>query len=137
MSETPSLQDASVQDIQLELLRRSRWNDLDGPRVYASLMSHRALWLAAMLDRPGTIAQAGSGYLTMSDLIKLRDLPDDCWNVDTLYILTATTAEAHRLARIAEEEEWGGEVFVHQSRENISRALGTSTEYGLLSIWWD
>jgi hypothetical protein len=77
MTESLPLRDASVQDIQLELLRRTSYNALDGERVCASLLRYRHLWLAALLDRPG-----GSG---MSGLIKLRDLPENLWNADTLY----------------------------------------------------
>ncbi len=55
MSEPPSLREASVQDIQVELLRRTRFNDMHGEKVCASLLRHRHLWLAALLDRPGVL----------------------------------------------------------------------------------
>jgi hypothetical protein len=138
VNESPSLRDASVQEIQLELLRRSSWNALDGERVYASLMKHRALWLAVLLDRPGIANYAEPSLLLMSGLIKLRDLPDDFWNADTLYILTAAHSQARKLARIAEDEVWAGEVVVYQKQDEIDRALGTGRdEFGLLSVWWD
>src|SRR5262249_8183581 len=41
MSESLSLREASVQDLQLELLRRTCFNALDGERVLASLLKHR------------------------------------------------------------------------------------------------
>jgi hypothetical protein len=42
------------------------------------------------------------------------------------------------LARIAEEEDWGGEVQVYKNQEEIDGSLGTGRqEFGLLSIWWD
>ena len=81
MNESPSLRDASVQEIQLELLRRSCWNALDGERVHASLMKHRELWLAVLLDRPGVANYAEPSSLLMSGLIKLRDLPDNFWTL--------------------------------------------------------
>jgi hypothetical protein len=138
MNQTISLRDASVQDIQLELLRRTSFNALDGERVAASLLQHRALWLAVLLDRPGVANYAEPGFLLMSGLIKLRDLPDNLWNADTLYLLTRTRAQARQLARIAEEEDWGGEVQVFENQEEIDRALGTGRqEYGLMSVWWD
>jgi len=61
VNESPSLRDASVQEIQLELLRRSCWNALDGERVHASLMKHRDLWLAVLLDRPGVANYTSRG----------------------------------------------------------------------------
>lgn len=84
MSEPNSLRDATAQEIQLELLRRTKFNDLDGERVLASLLKHRDLWLAALLDRPGLADYAEPCLLLISGLIKLRDLPGNIWNVDTL-----------------------------------------------------
>jgi hypothetical protein len=138
VNEALSLRDASVQDIQLELLRRTRFNALDGERVHASLLKHRALWLAVLLDRPGVPDYAEPCPLLLAGLIKLRDLPQNIWNADTLFILTQTHALARELARIAEEEDWAGEVRVYEDQKEIGRALGSGRrEYGLLSVWWD
>jgi hypothetical protein len=74
----------------------------------------------------------------MSGLIKLRDLPGNLWNADTLFVLTPTRQAADRLAGLIEEEDWGGEVQVYRNQEEIDRALGIGRrEYGLLSVWWD
>jgi hypothetical protein len=138
MNESSSLRDASVQDIQLELLRRTSFNALDGERVCASLLKHRHLWLAVLLDRPGLPDYAEPSHLLMAGLIKLRDLPDNLWNADTLFILTRTRHQARELARIADEEDWVGEIHVYENQKDIDRALGTGRqEYGLLSVWWD
>jgi hypothetical protein len=115
MDESPSpldLRTASVQDIQLELIRRTSFNALDGERVYASLMAHRGLWTAALLDRAGVPNYAEPRHLLTMGLIKLRDLPTNFWNADTLFVLTRTRDDARELARIAEQEDWGGEVQV-------------------------
>src|SRR5689334_6928727 len=125
MNESLPLRDASVQDIQLELLRRTRFNALDGERVCASLRQHRHLWLAALLDRPGVPDYAEPSYLLTAGLIKLRDLPANIWNADTLFLLTPTRREADQLARVAEEEDWGGEVHLYGNQVEIDRALGT------------
>jgi hypothetical protein len=138
MNETLLLRDASVQDIQLELLRRTSFNALDGEKVCVSLLRHRHLWRAALLDRPGVANYAEPGLLLMGGLIKLRDLADNFWNADTLFLLTPTRREAERLAQIAEEEDWGGEVHVYSDQAETDSALGTGRqEYGLLSVWWD
>jgi len=79
MNDYLSLRDATVLHIQLELLRRSRWNALDGQRVYSSLVRHRQLWLAVLLERPGVANYAEPSSLLASGLIKLRDLPDNSW----------------------------------------------------------
>jgi hypothetical protein len=97
MTGSVSLRDASVQDIQLELLPRTSFNALDGEKVCASLLQHRHLWLAALLDRPGVPNYAEPGLLLTAGLIKLRDLPDNLWNADTLFVLTRTRAQAREL----------------------------------------
>jgi len=138
MSESLSLRGATVQEIQLELIRRTSFNAFDGERIYASLLKHRDLWLAVLLDRPGVPNYAEPAHLLTAGLIKLRDLPDNYWNADTLFLLTRTFAQADELARIAQEEDWAGEVHVVRNSQEIDRALGSGRqEYGLLTIWWD
>lgn len=78
------------------------------------------------------------GELPMAGLVKLRDLPHDIWNADTLFVLTVSTAAARKLAGIIKAEDWGGEVRVYEDREETDTALGTGrADYGLLSVWWD
>ena len=138
MSNATSLRAATAQDIQLELLRRSVFNALDGERVCASLLQHRHLWLACLLDRPGLPNYADPGHLLMAGLIKLRDLPDNLWNADTLFVLTPTRLAAEQLNAVAAAEDWGGEVTVYTEQEELDRALGTGRqEFGLFSVWWD
>ncbi len=62
----PMLRDANVQDIQLELIRRSRYNAFDGRKVSNSLLRHRTHWLAVVLDRVG---------ISHPDLIKRATCP--------------------------------------------------------------
>lgn len=139
MNESLSLRDASVQAIQLELIRRTRFNAMEGERVVASLLRHRDLWLATLLDRPGLPDYSEPRLLLTSGLIKLRDLPDNIWNADTLFVLTRTRDQARRLAAIIEEEDWGADdVHVCEDQQEIERALGSGRrEFGLLSVWWD
>jgi|SRR5579884_235938 len=138
MSDSLLLREATVQEIQLELIRRTRFNAFDGAKVYASLMKHRAYWQAVLLDRPGVPNYREPGHLLTSGLIKLRDLDDNLWNADQLFILTAKREQAVQLARIIEEEDWGGEKPIVHDQEQIDRAVGAGgQEYGLVSIWWD
>ncbi len=138
MGDAIRLRDATVQDIQLELLRRTTFNSLDGVRVRDSLLKHRHLWHAVLLDRSGVPNYADPGRLLTAGLIKLRDLPDNLWNADTLSVLTPTRSAAEQLMAVAEAEDWGGEATVHADQEDTDRALGTGRqEYGLLSVWWD
>ena len=131
---TAAVRDLTVQEIQLKRIRRTRFNSMDGRQVYASLLAHRHLWVAALLDRLGLPNYAEPGGLLGMSLIKLRDLPGNIWNAGTLFLLTESRGLAHLIAA----EEWGGEVQVHKDQEELGRALGSSRkDSGLVSVWWD
>ncbi len=130
-----ALGDATAQDIQLELIRRRQFNAFDGPRVAAALLEHADLWEAVMMER---FALSNPGRLPSLGLIKLRDLPDDEWNVDTLYILARDRQSAKALAEIFNMDEWGGMVSVHDDREDVDSALGGCWgQKAVVAIWWD
>jgi hypothetical protein len=118
-----NLTQATIQDIQLELIRRHRHNSFDGRRVAADLLAHREWWEAALIDR-------------MDDLIKLRDLADNTWNVDTLFILATDTRNAWRLAELA--EDWEADTVEVFEQEATKRELGGGIEQQrLIIMWWD
>ncbi len=135
---SPSLHEVSVQDIQLELIRRSRHNAFDGELVHKSLLKHRALWEEVLLDRQGIANYRTPGGLLVTGPIKLRDLPHNHWNADTLFVLTVSPAAARELAEVAKRDGWGGELQLHEDRDETDNALGGGPrDYGLLSVWWD
>ncbi len=71
-------------------------------------------------------------------LIKLRDLSHNDWNVDTLFILCPDAVKARQLAEVAETEDWGGMVQVHDDEREVESGLGgTGRPYAVVSIWWD
>jgi hypothetical protein len=143
MSKDPSLPpeplpltEASCQEIELELMRRRCFNQFDGPKIVASLRRHRSLWLAALKDRPGLASDGET--LGGLELIKLRDLPANYWNVDTLFISTPDVMSGQKLLKIAEAERWDADVArLHENEEERSRALGTSDPPYVVSFWWD
>ncbi|MCI0704806.1 MAG: hypothetical protein L0241_27425 [Planctomycetia bacterium] len=138
MNQSLSLREASVQEIQLELIRRTKFNAFNGEQIYASMLKHRELWTAVLLDRPGVSAPYGSALLLIDGLIKLRDLPDNIWNADTLYILTPSPETARELAQRIADGDLGGEIMVYEDSEETAPALGAIRhEYGLLTVWWD
>jgi hypothetical protein len=129
------LDEASVQEIQLELIRRRRFHAFDGQRVAAKLLECRDLWDAVMMDR---IAISNPGKLPSLSMVKLRDLPDDEWNVDTLYILSRDKPAAQQLAQLFDMETWGGMVSVHDDQDDVDSALGgCRDEKAVVAIWWD
>jgi hypothetical protein len=133
------LRDADIQEIQLELMRRNRFNTFDGPKVIASLQRHRELWLAAYMDRFGLYSKDHPDWIPSFSLIKLRDLPHNRWNVDTLCLLTKTVDDARRLAEVAEAEDWDAqEIVVQDNERELGSALGVvPCDYGVLTVWWD
>ncbi len=129
------LHEASTQEIQLELIRRRHFNAFDGQRVVDCLLQHRDLWDAVMMDR---VAISHPGTLPTLGLMKLRDLSEDSWNVDTLYILTSSNEDARQLAEIFNLRQWGGMVDVHTRWEEVDNALGgAKSGQAVVSIWWD
>lgn len=133
------LAEATVQEIQLELMRRRSFNEFDGPKVVASLERHRDLWIAAYMDRFGLHHAEHPDWFPFSSLIQLRDLRYNHWNVDTLVVLTETVEHARRLADIARQEDWrADELIVQENEEELGMALGISPcPYRMLTAWWD
>jgi hypothetical protein len=108
--------------MQLELISRHRHNNFDGRRISRDLLSNREWWQAVLVDR--------------MDLIKLRDLSDNLWNADTLYILATNTRNAWRLAELA--EEWEADTVEVFEQTATNRELGGSIEaQRLVMVWWD
>jgi hypothetical protein len=129
------LTEATVQEIQLELIRRTQFKAFDGERVVAALEKHRDLWEAVLMDRFGI---SDPGGLPRAGPIKLRDLSQNYWNVDTLYILCPDAARARQLGELAETEGWGELVTVHEERDEVDGALGGGRRaQAVVSIWWD
>lgn len=134
-SASTRLGEATVQEIQLELIRRRRFHAFDGQRVVDCLLQHRDLWEAVMMDR---VALSHPGSLPTMGLMKLRDFAQDEWNVDTLYLLTKSKEDAKKLAEIFNRRQWGGMVDIHTDPEEVDAALGGARPgQALLSIWWD
>lgn len=138
MNDQQLLRDATVQDIQLELIRRARFNEFNGERICELLNKYRGYWQAVLLDRPGVPNYDQPGQLLMLGLIKLRDLAYNGWNADTLYVLTHTPEQARELAKVFEESMPGAMPQVHEDTTETGMALGMGRhEYGLLTVWWD
>ncbi len=133
-----ALRDATVQDIQLELIRRTRFNSFDGEVVCALLTRYRDHWRAVLFDRPGILNYKERSRVLTGGLIQLRDLGDNIWNVDTLFVLTHTPEQARELETAFEESGTGAMPYVLDNMDETDMALGTGREvYGLLKVWWD
>ena len=128
------LGEASIQEIQLELIRRRRFHAFDGARVADCLLRQRKHWQAVMMDR---LAISHPGSLPTLGLMKLKNCAREEWNVDTLYILTRSKADAEQLAEIFRQKHWGGMVQVHADQEEVDNALGGAMPgQAIVTIWW-
>jgi hypothetical protein len=138
MNSTLTLCDATVQDIQLELIRRTRFNSFDGEVICALLARYRSHWRGVLFDRPGIPNYKERSRVLTGGLIQLRDLEDNIWNVDTLFVLTHTPEQARELEAVFEESGTGAMPHVFDNMDETDMALGIGREvYGLLKVWWD
>lgn len=131
------LAEATVQDVQLELLRRTSFNNLVGAKVADSLLLHRDLWESAMLTRPGI--PIDPRRYPSGCLIPLRDLPRKVWNADLLVVLCPTRENADKLRTVADEERWDADEYSFAEGEDMADAIGHTSRSPrvVFSAWWD
>jgi hypothetical protein len=130
-----SLAKATVQEIQLELIRRAGISSFDGKAVVSSLKRNRDLWEAAMIDR---ICLQRGIQIPYNALNKLREIPYGIWNADTLYVLTPSIAKGKKLARVAKKDQRGGEQHLHVDQEQLAAAMGgPALGTAVFQVWWD
>jgi len=108
-------------------MRLVEFNSFDGERVADSLETHRELWRAAVMDDD----QHG--------LIKLRDLADGQWNVDTLYLLSV---EGREMELWSLAETWGADGLQWIGGDDAGELLGQwgsglNSAFQILAAWWD
>ena len=143
------------QEIQVELMRISTFNDFDGDFVADSLLEHRDLWLGFILDREAysaewqrrKIVEEGiSGRLPVCpiDTIRLRDIAAGYWNVDALFVLPAPGREDELLALAqtwrADEVDWCDPTdasFVSYNSPKIGESFVGAKVEKMLRVWWD
>lgn len=69
------------------------------------------------------------------DLIKLRDISDDRWNVDTLFLLPQD-GKADELMQLA--ETWGADEIDWIEGREADNLLGVGGyNRRILRVWWD
>jgi hypothetical protein len=115
-----------VQEHLLWLMEHASFNAYDGERVVTDLREHLDLWEAALMDR-----------IDHLPLLKLRDVPDDYWNVETLCILT-TKDRVDDLLRIV--DTWGAdEVSIFVDANEVWNKLGgiLFPDAAIIEAWWD
>ena len=113
-----------IQELQFQLLKQVKHNRMDGQRIVEDLLAHRHLWESVL-----------PGRFYYQDLVHLRDLSTDVWNVDSLAIYS-TRRNNRKLEEIV--DGWLPDSIDWISEEDASDLLGMEAEFEqLLFIWWD
>jgi hypothetical protein len=112
-----------IQELNLELIAAATFNNFDGDKVAEDLLNNKDLWKSCIMTREN------------NSLITLRDLEDNEWNTDTLFIL-AEPGEENNLKFLA--DNWQADEISWLNQEQTNFRLG---QYGpickVLKIWWD
>jgi hypothetical protein len=126
------LKDVTVQELNFELMKRGSFNDFDGEKIVKSLQDHSDLWIGAYMVQESYEEQ---------NLISLRDLnhylPDDVWNIGTLFISTKQGKE-DELLKLVESEEWNADEVDYIKEDELWKMMGTGQpNFQVLRVWWN
>jgi hypothetical protein len=115
---------SEVQQVQLDIIERTKFNAFDGQKISRLLKENRDLWRAVLMPL---------------DLISLRDMSEGSWHADTLYIYADDGCQ-YRLEELVREQFNADEVQWIGSSE-AEDILGTAEVEGrsqvILLVWWD
>lgn len=123
-----------VQMLQFELMRKASFNNYDGNFVVDDLLAHSDLWEGVVMDRADYYYSSAASeqdearrarHQEPVDLIKLRDIGEGYWNVDTVYLVPA---EGKRKELEALARNWGADEVDWMRNTHVG-------EY--LRVWFD
>ena len=128
-----------IQKLNLELIRLSSFNEFDGERVVKDLENNRELWKGVVMDRADYCFHDRAESDMRINLIKLRDIDSNIWNVDTLFII-AEDGREDELELLA--STWGAEEVDWIYKKDGERMLGHYNPHDkkdklILRVWWD
>ena len=120
-----------IQKLQFELMRKATFNGFDGNVVVDSLEDklHQELWEGVIMDREGY------GHI---DLIKLRDIQNGFWNIDTLFILCKKGKEKE--VELLALRNWNADEVEVLSLEDTQKLMGIGSREDkrrIVRCWWD
>jgi hypothetical protein len=128
----PKKKKQTIQDLYLELIRRTQFNEFDGKRVADDLEENRSLWISVVMDSAGFSIRPFKSSIC---LIKLRDMHMNVNNVDTIFLLVKKENKA-KVRRMV--SKWFADEVSWMDRETVTMSLGGG--YGgeeVLRVWWD
>lgn len=130
----PKISITHVQKLNLELIKLASFNGFNGPGIARELLKHKDKWDAVVMDRCSFSSKKQEVCI---DLIKLRDIPENYWSVDDLFILCKPGEEA---AIAALGAEWGADRCEIWDVEKTQHALGfwdKNDKRKIVDFWWD
>ena len=125
-----------VQELQFRLMCKASRNFFDGNKVVDSLIEHKDLWKGVVMTRAAYNTPEARDYSEVVNLICLRDIENNFWNVDTIYILPEPEKEKE-LYKLA--KKWDADEVNWLSSKVSQRFLGVGGDENLkiLRVWWD
>lgn len=126
-----------AQKLMFKLMKIASFNDFDGEKVVSDLEDNKELWEAVYMNRP-----IGLNGHVIFPLLPLRDLSENEYNVDTVYILPAIGKEDQLLKLV---ESWGYATIKWIDGDMSDLLLGgilyrnilKILHRNILKIWWD
>ena len=124
-----------VQRLYFELLRRVRYNLLDGESVVHDLLDWRDLWYSVIAVRLPYLSTQENRLPI--DLSLLRTTRWNDWPVDTLYIWT-NDEMLSQLQHLIEERWQASEIEVLSPDDvELTNANLSDAHNRVLFVWWD
>lgn len=122
----PSRKISKAQKFQLEVIARTNFNFCEGRKVAELLKENRRMWRAALMPL---------------NMISLRDLEENSWHADTLFLYTEegwqySLEELVREQFSADEVHWIGG-FSAADYLGVSDPELKKKSNVILSVWWD
>lgn len=129
-----------IQHLHFELLRHTRYNNLDGERVVRDLLEWRDLWSSVLPTRFPYISldEDDHRYHPYTELSLLRTTRWNYFPIDTLYIWTTDTALPH--LRHLVEAHWQPdeiEVLSPDTDKEMHLIHIDGENDRVLFVWWD
>jgi len=112
----------ATQELVLKLIERASFNNFNGTKVAEDLRRYSHLWNSVFM-------------ISETPLLALRDMPQNIYNADTLYIIPSGEDD-EKLVQLA--ETWRPDSIDWLEGQEAGRLLGY---YGrsvrILVLWWD
>jgi hypothetical protein len=115
---------SGVQNVQLDIIARTKFNFFDGRKISELLKENHRMWRAVLMPL---------------DLISLRDMEDGTWHADTVYIYPEDGYQS-QLEELVREQFNADEIEWVDGLSAVDMLGTTDVEnksHVILSVWWD